>query len=217
MSHPRILSEPSDAQVRHVFGAGFGRFSANAVATAPGGAIAIPRSLSDSQRKSVSAMCEPAPDAAEHPRTPQRSAIATCESNRITPAGASGLRTRFNTDMIIIERENAMTRQLLASTIAVIALMGWSGAAPLAHPGHEQKVLGTVSMTAPDHLMLKDKAGADHTIQINAATKFVRAKKAMKAEDIKVGMRVVVTAVTDESDDKLIATSIELGPMPAAK
>ncbi len=110
-----------------------------------------------------------------------------------------------------------MTRRLLLATIAVIALMGGSGAPALAHPGHEHKVLGTVSISAPDHVMLKDKDGTDHTIQINAATKFVRAKKAMKAEDMKVGMRVVVTAVTDENDDKVIATSIELGAMPAAK
>ena len=39
----------------------------------------------------------------------------------------------------------------------------------------------------------------------------------MKAEDMKVGMRVVVTAASDEGDDKLIATSIELGPVPAKK
>jgi len=102
-------------------------------------------------------------------------------------------------------------------TIAVVALMAWADASGLAHPGHEHKVLGTVSMTAADHVMLKDKSGTDHTIQINAATKFVRAKKAMKAEDMKVGMRIVVTAVTDEDDDKVIATSIELGPTPATK
>lgn len=110
-----------------------------------------------------------------------------------------------------------MTRRFLLGPIAVVALMAWSGAPALAHPGHEHKVLGTVSMTAPDHVMLKDKSGTDHNIQINAATKFVRAKKAMKAEDMKVGMRVVVTAVTDEDDDKVIATSIELGATPAAK
>lgn len=87
----------------------------------------------------------------------------------------------------------------------------------LAHPGHEHKLLGTVSMAAPDHVMVKDKDGKDQTVQINAATKFVRAKKAMKAEDMKVGMRVVITAATDEDDDKLIALSIELGPAPATK
>jgi hypothetical protein len=92
-------------------------------------------------------------------------------------------------------------------------------AAPVAfaHPGHDHKVLGTVTMAAPDHVMLKDKDGNEQTIQINAATKFVRAKKPMKAEDMKVGMRIVVTAATDGEDDRLVAKSIELGPAPATK
>jgi len=72
-------------------------------------------------------------------------------------------------------------------------------------------------MAASDHVMLKDKDGNDHVLQINADTKFVRAKKAMKPEDMRVGMRIVVTAATDEDDDKLIAKVIELGPVPAAK
>lgn len=106
-----------------------------------------------------------------------------------------------------------MTRRLILSVMAACVLT----VPVLAHPGHEQKLLGTVSMAAPDHVMVKDKDGKDQTIQINAATKFVRAKKAMKADDMKVGMRVVVTAATDENDDKLIALSIELGPAPATK
>ena len=110
-----------------------------------------------------------------------------------------------------------MTRRT-ALSFAVLAMVVLIGRTPvLAHPGHEHKVLGTVTMAAADHVMLKDKDGNAQTIQINGATKFVRAKKAMKAEDMKVGMRVVVTAATDRDDDKLIATSIELGPVPAAK
>jgi hypothetical protein len=46
---------------------------------------------------------------------------------------------------------------------------------------------------------------------------FTRAKKAMSAADMKTGMRVVITAVTDENDDKVIAQVIEIGPAPAAK
>lgn len=110
-----------------------------------------------------------------------------------------------------------MTRRFGMTLIALFVLAVASGAPALAHPGHEQKVLGTVTMTASDHVMLKDKDGKDQTIQINADTKFVRAKKAMKAEDMKAGMRIVVTAVTDADDDKLIATTIDLGAAPATK
>lgn len=110
-----------------------------------------------------------------------------------------------------------MTRRFTLTLLTAFALVVLPVSLALAHPGHEHKVLGTVTMAASDHVMVKDKEGKEHTIQINAATKFVRAKKAMKADDMKAGMRVVVTAVTDEDDDKVIAKSIELGAAAATK
>lgn len=107
-------------------------------------------------------------------------------------------------------------RRFLAGTIAVVGLLAWSPALD-AHPGHEHKIMGTVTMAAADHVMLKDKDGKDATVVIDKNTKFVRSKKAMKAADMRVGMRVVITAVTDEDDDKSIAKVIELGPAPATK
>ena len=107
-------------------------------------------------------------------------------------------------------------RRFLAGTIAAVALLASSPALD-AHPGHEHKIMGTVTMAAPDHVMLKDKDGKDATVSINKDSKFLRAKKAMKAADLKVGMRIVVTAVTDQDDDKLVAKAIELGPDPATK
>jgi hypothetical protein len=100
-----------------------------------------------------------------------------------------------------------MTRALLTA----LAVLVFSGAA-LAHPNH--KVMGTVTMIAADHVMLKDKAGKEHTLKIVKTTKVTRNKKPMKATDIPVGARVVVTAVSDED---LTAKSIEVGVVPAAK
>ena len=110
-----------------------------------------------------------------------------------------------------------MTRRfILTITAAAVIAVAQSGVA-IAHPGHEHKVMGTVTMAAADHVMLKDKDGKDATVSINKDTKFVRAKKAMKVSDVKVGMRVVITAVTDDNDDKSIAKVIELGPDPSTK
>lgn len=109
-----------------------------------------------------------------------------------------------------------MTKRFLIATFATVILLAWSAGAE-AHPGHEQKVLGTVTMVAADHVMVKTPDGKDATVQINKDTKFLRSKKAMKASDMKVGMRIVIAAVTDEDDDKLIAKSIELGRAPATK
>jgi hypothetical protein len=110
-------------------------------------------------------------------------------------------------------RRNALVF-MLGFTIAI-------GSAPLAlaHPGHDHKILGTVTMAAADHVMLKDKDGKDVTVHINADTKVLQAKKPMKVEDIKSGMRIVVTAVTVEEKgaDKLVAKTIELGAPAASK
>ena len=110
-----------------------------------------------------------------------------------------------------------MTRRFLIATFfATVMLTAWS-AAPEAHPGHEKKVMGTVTMAAADHVMMKTPDGKDATNKIDRATKFVKAKKAMKAGDMKVGMRIVVTAETLEDDEQLLAKTIELGQMPATK
>ncbi len=110
-----------------------------------------------------------------------------------------------------------MTRRTITSLLGVWAIAFAFAGVAVAHPGHEHKIMGTVTMAAPDHVMLKDKDGKDATVTINTDTKFLRSKKAMKAADMKVGMRIVVTAVTDADDDKSIAKTIELGPDPATK
>ena len=110
-----------------------------------------------------------------------------------------------------------MTRRLMLTVTAVGAMTIAFGGTAIAHPGHGHRIMGTVTMAAADHVMLKDKDGKDATVSINKDTKFVRAKKAMKVSDVKVGMRVVVTAATDENDNKSVAKIIELGPDPATK
>lgn len=80
------------------------------------------------------------------------------------------------------------------------------GGAALAHPNH--KVLGTVTHVAADHVMVKDRDGRIHTIKLVKTTKVTKDKKTMKAADIAVGVRVVVTAVSDED---MTAKTIEVG------
>ena len=98
----------------------------------------------------------------------------------------------------------------LALGLAIVVL----GGAALAHPNH--KVLGTVTHVAADHVMVKDREGKVHTIKLAKTTKVTKDKKAMKAADIAVGARVVVTAVSDED---LTAKTIEVGVAapPSAK
>lgn len=110
-----------------------------------------------------------------------------------------------------------MIARLAVGIVGAVALVLLFTGVGIAHPGHGHKIMGVVTMAAADHVMVKDKDGKDATVTINKATKFMRAKKAMKASDIKVGMRVVISAVTDQDDDKSVATVVQLGPDPATK
>jgi hypothetical protein len=101
-----------------------------------------------------------------------------------------------------------MTRRFAALLIALSVLALGSNTRLFAHEGHDHKVMGTVTMAMADHIMVKDTDGKDVTIQVTKNTK-VKAKPAMKVEDIKAGTRVVVTAEMEK--DKLIAKEIQVG------
>ena len=106
-----------------------------------------------------------------------------------------------------------MTKRLTIALIALFTTALASSAVVLAHPGHEHKVMGTITMAAVDRIMLKDKDGKDVTIKVTKETK-VKSKPAMKVEEIKAGTRVVVTAI-EEKDKSLRAKLVEVGASPA--
>lgn len=86
-------------------------------------------------------------------------------------------------------------RSLLAFTVAVaLALPG----VVLAHDGHGKKVMGTVTMAAADHVMVKTTDGKEQTIAVNAKTKILKGKTAVKSEEIVAGTRVVITLTSKE-------------------
>jgi len=107
-----------------------------------------------------------------------------------------------------------MMKRLFATALALAVLALGSGARLLAHEGHEHKVMGTVTMAAADHVMLKDKDGKDVMVKVTKDTK-VKAKPAMKVEQITPGTRVAITA-TEEKDKSLTAKAIEVGVVAAA-
>ena len=112
-----------------------------------------------------------------------------------------------------------MLKQRILSLVTALVVSLAFATAALAHEGHLHKVLGTVTMAASDHVMLKDTAGKDVTVQLNAETKVTRDKKAAKVEDIKEGVRVVIgaVAVKDKAGEKMLAKTVDLGPSPAGK
>jgi len=105
-----------------------------------------------------------------------------------------------------------MTKHLLVGCL--VALVVCVGAAS-AHEGHAHPVMGTVTMAAADHVMLKTTQGKDVTMTVNEKTKVMKGKVAIKIADLEAGTRVVVTPVSEK--EPLIAAMIRVGvPTKAA-
>lgn len=111
-----------------------------------------------------------------------------------------------------------MTRRtMLDITLATVcAILFASASHALAHEGHDHKVMGTVTMAAPDHVMLKDKTGKEVTIQLTPETKILKDKTPVKIDEVKPGTRVVVTATMDAKNN-MKAKIVEVGSVPASK
>jgi hypothetical protein len=89
----------------------------------------------------------------------------------------------------------------------------------LAHEGHVRKVLGTVTTLHENHLELKATGGKTSTITLNEKTKILRGKAKVRADEIKTGERIVVTAIETKGADgqtTLVATQIRLGAAKTA-
>ena len=104
-----------------------------------------------------------------------------------------------------------MTRRAMVRMGAAVAAALVIAMVPVAaHPGHDHKVLGTVVSVAADRLVVKDREGKDITITLNAATKVIKDKKPVRLDEVKPGVRVVVTAATTEQK-VTIGKLIDLG------
>jgi hypothetical protein len=102
--------------------------------------------------------------------------------------------------------------------VALVAALAIPGYAP-AHEGHTHKVMGTVTSLHENHLEVKATGGKTSTIRLNEKTRILRGNAKVKANDIKAGERIVVTATETKNKDgkpALVATQIRLAPAAAA-
>lgn len=99
-----------------------------------------------------------------------------------------------------------MTAKSLTVLVLALAL---SAATVFAH---EHKVLGTVTSTAADQLMMKTTEGKAVTVKVTADTKVTKDKEPVKIATVKEGTRIVVTTESDE--DPYTAKLIEVGEAP---
>jgi Domain of unknown function (DUF5666) len=99
---------------------------------------------------------------------------------------------------------------------AVLALSFLIPAVPMAHPGHDHKLMGTISSIDKNKIVMKTTEGKDMTFEVVPTTTFkVGAKKGAQT-DLKVGMRIVVSAT--EEGNTLRAKDIQYtAPASTAK
>jgi hypothetical protein len=74
----------------------------------------------------------------------------------------------------------------------VLAAALLAPAIPLAHPGHDHKLMGTIASIDKNKVVVKTTEGRDMTFEITPLTTFKRGKQKGAAADLKAGMRVVV-------------------------
>ncbi len=75
---------------------------------------------------------------------------------------------------------------------AVLALSFLIPAVPMAHPGHDHKLMGTISSIDRNKIVMKTTEGKDMTFEVVPITTFkVGAKRGSQA-DLKACMRVLV-------------------------
>lgn len=111
--------------------------------------------------------------------------------------------------------------KLVLIPILLVGLALTPAARALAHEGHEHKIMGIVSMVHENHLELKATDGKTSLITMDEKTRVVRGSAKVKADAIKAGDRVVVTAVqTKDKDGKavMVAKEVRLAALtPAAR
>ena len=75
---------------------------------------------------------------------------------------------------------------------AVLALSLLVPAMPMAHPGHDHKLMGTISSIDKNKIVMKTTEGKDMTFEVTPVTIFKTGTKRGEQSALKAGMRVVV-------------------------
>lgn len=107
-----------------------------------------------------------------------------------------------------------MFTKIVAVAIAVML----STALLLAH-GNATHLMGTVTALGKDTVTIKDKDGKSIVVMLEKTTKYLRNKKPVTMEDMKVGMRVVIDAAMDQKMKMYMAEEVQVGtasPVSAA-
>ena len=90
----------------------------------------------------------------------------------------------------------------------VLALSLFIPSLALAHPGHEHKLMGTVTSVDKNKIVIKTTEGKEETFEVTPTTTFKKGTAKGMLSDLKAGMRVVASmAEKDETKAKEVSYS----------
>lgn len=98
-----------------------------------------------------------------------------------------------------------MRRAIVVISVVAMALAGRLAA----HEGHAHKVMGTVAALDATHVEIDVTDGRKVSVLLTPETKYLKGRNKAAAEDMKVGLRVVVTLI--EEGEKKTAKEVLLG------
>lgn len=108
-----------------------------------------------------------------------------------------------------------MTKAHLAVTTLVVSLM--IPATVPAHQGHAHKFMGTLSAVQENQFEVKSTDGKMLVFQVDAKTVYQRGKAKVASTDLKVGERVVVSALQVPAGKTMTAQLVQFAvPSTAA-
>lgn len=81
---------------------------------------------------------------------------------------------------------------------------------------HGDPIMGTVTAVTSDTFTIKDKNNKPVVVMLEKATKYMKADKPVKKEDLKVGVRVIIDAHMDTKMKMYSAEEVTIGTAPAA-
>jgi hypothetical protein len=87
----------------------------------------------------------------------------------------------------------AMRFAVMTALVAFVFSIGSGTGTAIAHPGHEHKLLGEIVAVDGDRVTIKTNDGKERAFEVVATTTFLRGKQKGAKEDLKAGLRVVVT------------------------
>ena len=98
--------------------------------------------------------------------------------------------------------------------LAAVVLAVLAPAASFAHPGHEHKIMGTITAIDGNKVSMKTTEGKDATVTVTPTTTFKRGKAKGAQSDLKVGLRIVVNA--GDGAEPLKAKEVQYGESTTA-